>query len=290
MPFPPRLRGRAAPELRAAALHRLRVLLGTGEPDEGGLGADGPGGAGPAGAGPAEAAPAGAGPAGTRDEPTDETADEAEAGPAQGSRRARFGLDGRAALVLAVLASAAVVLGGLLLWRARPSSVDVGPAAAYVARGVATVGVEGPSVDPASAPDLFVDVQGRVRDPGVVRLPAGSRVLDALRAAGGPRGDTPTSSLNLARPLVDGEQVVLAPEGAVAGPVAGAGGPTGGPVDLNAATLADLDGLPGVGPVLAQRILDFRGEHGRFNAVEELREVPGIGPSKFAALRAKVRV
>jgi competence protein ComEA len=104
----------------------------------------------------------------------------------------------------------------------------------------------------------------------------------------------PTSSLNLAAPLTDGEQVVLDP-GEAAAPAAGSGGAgsgaaTGGVVDLNRATLADLDGLPGVGPVLAQRILDWREEHGRFSSVEELQEVPGIGPSTYADLKDRVRV
>jgi competence protein ComEA len=137
-------------------------------------------------------------------------------------------------------------------------------------------------------------VQGKVRRPGVVRLPAGARVLDALRAAGGPRPGVPTTSLNLARQLADGEQVVLDPAGTVAVGSAAAGGTAGGaadgPVNLNTATLEDLDGLPGVGPVLAQRILDWREEHGRFSAVEELQEVPGIGPSTFADLKDRVRV
>jgi competence protein ComEA len=277
MPFPPPARGRVAPDLRAAALRRLRGLLGVAdeEVDD-------------------DLVQASREPGG---DPSDAAADEATApGPA---RRARFGLDGRAALVLALVALGAVVLGGVLLWRARPSGVDVGPAAAYLARGAPSspsIGTPGDSIGetPAPAAVLVIDVQGRVRSPGVVRLPAGSRVLDALRAAGGPRAGTGTTSLNLARPLLDGEQVVLAPDGANPGPAAGGsaagGSAAAGPVDLNTATLPDLDSLPGVGPVLAQRILDFRAEHGRFTAVEELGEVPGIGPAKFAALKAKVRV
>jgi competence protein ComEA len=127
----------------------------------------------------------------------------------------------------------------------------------------------------------------------VIRLAAGARVVDALRAAGGVRPGVDTTALNLARLLVDGEQILVAvppaagpsPPGSVSGP-----GAAGGLLDLNAATLEQLDELPGVGPVLAQRILDWRQENGRFSAVDELQEVPGIGPAKFAALAKKVRV
>lgn len=207
----------------------------------------------------------------------------------------RLGIDRRAVAALSVIALGGVVLAGGVVLRSRPHVEDVGPAV-VVATGSP---IPSPGVGPVPpvAAEIVVDVQGKVRRPGVVRLPAGSRVLDALRAAGGARSGVPTTSLNLARQLSDGEQVVLEPAGSVvvgsSGVASAGGGPaaaSGGPINLNTATLADLDGLPGVGPVLAQRILAWREEHGRFNSVEELQEVPGIGPSKFADLKDRVRV
>ncbi|MFF7328807.1 helix-hairpin-helix domain-containing protein [Streptomyces sp. NPDC008150] len=157
--------------------------------------------------------------------------------------------------------------------------------------------------------EIVVDVGGKVRRPGVRRLPAGSRVADALRAAGGVRPGVGTDGLNRARFLVDGEQVLVgasAAPGTVPGPgpvsagggagaVAGAGGagvPGAGPaapVALNTATADQLDTLPGVGPVLAQHIVDYRTQHGGFRSVNELREVNGIGDRRFADLRDLVR-
>ena len=204
--------------------------------------------------------------------------------PAGGRRGVRLGIDRRAVAALAVIALGGVVLAGAVVLRARPHVTEVEPPT-VVAVGTP---LPSPGAAPAPAVEVVVDVQGKVRRPGVVRLPAGSRVLDALRAAGGPRPGVPTTSLNLARQLADGEQVVLDPGAAVGSPTVGAAG--GGPVNLNTASLEDLDGLPGVGPVLAQRILDWRSEHGRFSAVEELQEVPGIGPSTYADLKDRVSV
>ena len=155
-----------------------------------------------------------------------------------------------------------------------------------------------PSVTGASAlgEELIVDVAGKVRRPGIVTLPPGSRVFDALEAAGGVRGDVDLSSLNLARLLVDGEQVrVPAPGEAGTGPGggvaasggAGAPGGPGGPggggrISLSTADVATLDTLPGIGPVLAQRIVDWRTANGRFTSVDELGEVSGIGEKLLA--------
>jgi competence protein ComEA len=153
---------------------------------------------------------------------------------------------------------------------------------------------------------VVVHVSGHVRRPGLVRLPAGSRVWDAVAAAGGPARGARLDRLNLARPLVDGEKLTVpdaddpltvapgpaeaasaVPGGARAGP----GGETSGAViDLNGATLADLDTLPGVGPVLAGRIMAWRTQHGRFTRVEELGEVTGIGDKLLAQLTPLVRV
>jgi competence protein ComEA len=152
----------------------------------------------------------------------------------------------------------------------------------------------------ATGTAIVVDIGGKVRTPGLQRLPAGSRVEDALRAAGGVRLDTDTDGLNRARLLVDGEQIVVGasapPPGAgsgVSGPV-GTGGSAAGaapsaPVPLNTATVDQLDGLPGVGPVLARHIIDYRSAHGGFRSVDELRQVNGIGDRRFADLRNLVR-
>jgi competence protein ComEA len=153
---------------------------------------------------------------------------------------------------------------------------------------------------------LLVHVVGQVRRPGVVRLPPGARVLDAVEAAGGATPSADLNHLNLARPVVDGEQIVVPKPGEV---IAGAGlpgaggagvgssgqgltgaGTVGGPIDLNTADASALDSLPGVGPVLAQRILDWRAQHGRFSSVDELGEVTGIGDKLMAQIGPKVKV
>ena len=143
----------------------------------------------------------------------------------------------------------------------------------------------------ASGRPIVVDVAGKVRHPGIYELKPGSRVYDALRAAGGPRRGVSTVSLNLAEPLHDGEQVI------VGGPPTGGGrsdlgsGTASGAasvVNLNTATLEQLETLPGVGPVLGQHILDWRDAHGQFASVDQLREVSGIGDVRFAQLRPLV--
>jgi len=194
-----------------------------------------------------------------------------------------------------------LALGAWLLWRGRPAEVAV-PAVSRSAPAAATAAptasetASSTSTSTASAA-LVVHVAGEVRRPGLVRLPAGSRVADAVAAAGGTTREAEPASVNLARPLVDGEQLVVLGEGegpavAPAAPAApGTGGATpSAPVDLNTATQSDLETLPGVGPVLAQRILDWRAEHGRFSSVGELREISGIGEATFADLEPLVRV
>ena len=182
----------------------------------------------------------------------------------------------RGALALGVVALVAALVAAVVLLRGRPTEV---PAPAGGAGGV--------SLSSPAAGAVVVDVAGKVRRPGLVRLPAGARVDDALRAAGGVRPGASLGLINLARRLVDGEQVLVGVDAPTAG---AAGGPAAAGVDLNTADLAALDGLPGIGPVLAQHVLDWRAEHGRFNSVDQLREVPGIGESKFASLKNKVRV
>ena len=139
---------------------------------------------------------------------------------------------------------------------------------------------------------VTVDVAGKVRRPGVATLPAGSRVVDALRKAGGARGRVDLSALNLARVLVDGEQILVGrpaqPGGLAASASTAAPDATGALVNINTATAEQLDTLPGVGPVTAQKILDWRAAHGAFSSVDELLEVDGIGEKTLADLAPHV--
>ena len=209
--------------------------------------------------------------------------------------------------LLALVVVASCVFGLRVLWAERSST---GQAVPPVATGPASRSLEvtGPTEPPGSAgaapgvvneaasttAKLVVHVVGRVRRPGLVRLPPGSRVADAIAAAGGAREEADLSALNLARPLVDGEQVHVPAPGELVTPAPGPAGPGaavgagGALVDVNTADLAGLDTLPGVGPVLAQRIVDWRTEHGRFTSVDELGEVSGIGDKLLAQLRPRV--
>jgi competence protein ComEA len=145
---------------------------------------------------------------------------------------------------------------------------------------------------PPAATQLFViDVAGAVRRPGLYRLRSGSRVDDAIAAAGGATRKAQLDAVNLAAPVADGEQIVVparGPGGAAAAVGAAAGSSPSAPVDLNSATLEQLEALPGIGPVTAQKILDYRRQHGAFHSVEELQGVPGIGPSHMAQLKGLV--
>ena len=195
----------------------------------------------------------------------------------------------RGVLAVAVLGALGIVFATVLFFRGRPHPANLpepGPVPSL------------PAISPlptASAPDeVLVDVEGKVRHPGVVRLPRGSRVQAALQAAGGPQPGIDTSALNLARVVADGEQLRVGlpplPDGAPTAPTADASGGVGAPVNLNTASVADLDALPGVGPVTAQHILDWRSQHGRFTSVEQLQEVSGIGPATYAKLAPLVTV
>ncbi|MFI1957147.1 helix-hairpin-helix domain-containing protein [Streptomyces althioticus] len=216
--------------------------------------------------------------------------------------QARCGLERRSVVALAALLALALVLAVQHFWTGRTQPVRAPEVvrAAPAAQREGTDGGRDPSAAPGSfgqaggtaAPEIVVDVSGKVRDPGVHRLPAGSRVEDALKAAGGVRPGTKTDGLNRARFLVDGEQLTVGgPAPAAAAAPAGTGaaaGPTA-PVSLNTATVDQLDTLPGVGPVLAQHIVDYRTRNGGFRSVDELREVNGIGDRRFADLRDLVR-
>jgi competence protein ComEA len=133
---------------------------------------------------------------------------------------------------------------------------------------------------------VVVDVVGAVRRPGLYRLAQGSRIADALTRAGGATAKADLAQVNLAAPLADGEQVVVPRRGvAAAGAGSGSAGGAAAPVQLSTATLEQLDSLPGVGPVTAQKILDYRQEHGAFTSVDELDAVPGIGPARLDQLQ-----
>ena len=161
-------------------------------------------------------------------------------------------------------------------------------------------GMGEPTGPTTAGPSVRVHVVGEVADPGVVDVPAGARVIDALARAGGSLPSADLERINLARVVIDGEQIhVPAPgeeilagsAGTTIGPITpGAGSEGVGKVNLNQADLATLDGLPGVGPVLAQRIVDWRKEHGKFTSVDELGEVSGIGEKLLAVLGPKVTV
>jgi competence protein ComEA len=138
---------------------------------------------------------------------------------------------------------------------------------------------------------LVVDVAGAVVRPGLVRLQPGARVADLVAAAGGPAPDADLDQVNLAARPADGDRVYVPRRGETPPPVASSGAPASraGPVDLNSATVEQLDALPGVGPATAQAILEFRRRHGRFRSVQDLLQVSGIGPAKLATLRPLVR-
>ena len=143
---------------------------------------------------------------------------------------------------------------------------------------------------PAAAKLVVVDVAGDVRRPGLYRLRSGSRVQDALIAAGGATRKAQLDAVNLAAPVADGEQIVVPGSGAggVAADSSPAGSSPSAPLDLNSATLEQLEALPGIGPVTAQKILDYRQQHGAFHSVVELEGVPGIGPTHMAQLKGLV--
>jgi len=169
------------------------------------------------------------------------------------------------AVLLAVIALAA----GWLWWQGQPREITALP---------------GPSASGSAVPiaggEVVVHVAGGVRHPGLVRLPAGSRVADAIDRAGGAKSPRLLDSVNLARVLVDGEQILLGASGSAAA--------SGGKPSLSSATATELEQLPGVGPVLAQRIVQWRTDHGPFRTVDDLNEVSGVGDALMEQIRPLV--
>jgi competence protein ComEA len=213
------------------------------------------------------------------------------------SRRLRVGGLQLGPVHLAVVAVVAALAVGLAAWwavRDQARAVQVAPAsdaagpetplAPVVSSGSA--GAEPGSTGAGAGEELVVDVAGKVRRPGIAVLPAGARVVDALEAAGGARRGVDLTALNLARPVVDGEQILVgvAPAAGVAGTVDSAVPGGAALVNLNTADEAALDTLPGVGPVTADAILAWRDSNGGFTSVDELLEVDGIGEATLADL------
>ena len=201
----------------------------------------------------------------------------------------------RATAIATVLAAVVALIGGSIVL------LGGGPPAERPPLLPAARDTPAPAVSKVVDSSLVISVVGKVRSPGLVTVPSGSRVADALRAAGGAVDGTDISTLNLARKLSDGEQLYVgvavppaaqnggAPLGAV-GSAAGSSSAAGGKVDLNTATADQLDALPGVGEVTAKRIIDWRTQHGAFTSIEQLQDVDGIGTTRLSRLRDQVTV
>lgn len=192
----------------------------------------------------------------------------------------------------------ALTLVGVGLWYSRslprPVAIEASSPGGAPAVGPTPVAASGSPVSPSpSGPDLIVDVTGWVRHPGVFDFPPGSRVIDAVKRAGGAKGRADLSSLNLAALLVDGSQILVPKIGGDAGASATGGttgGSAGGLININTATESELETLTGIGPVLGAAIIQYRTDHGPFTSVDQLQDVSGIGPVTLENLRPQVTV
>jgi competence protein ComEA len=199
--------------------------------------------------------------------------------------RMRVGLGAGVVLVL-VAATVAVVVSAVSAHPAVASAADYSSSAAPTAAPAAE---QAGQSDGTAAATAFVQVVGQVQKPGLYELPTGDRIVDAVAAAGGFTAKADQASLNLAQVISDGQQIVVGAKGAApvaAGQVPGVAGT--GMVDINTADATALETLDGIGPALAQRILAYRTAHGGFRSVNDLQNVTGIGPKKFAAIKASV--
>ena len=198
--------------------------------------------------------------------------------------------------LIGFLLVAVLLVGGAVFWylRSLPATVrvDVGIAPAHSAAS--------PSVSPSPSPGVVVVyVSGWVERPGVYEFKEGDRIVDAIERAGGPKRGADLNALNLAAFLTDAQQVLVMKKGQAPPPTASSGstssggtaaGAPGGPINLNTATLDQLETLPGIGPALGQRIIDYREEHGPFRSVEGLLDISGIGEKRLADLQDQVTV
>jgi competence protein ComEA len=203
----------------------------------------------------------------------------------EGSIRERLAALSRGELV-GLVALLAVTLGGAGLWyvRSLPRPVEV---AAVPSGGTASAPA---SASPSPEVVVLVDVAGWVRRPGVYEFSEGARVIDAIDAAGGARSGAVLEALNLAAPLTDGTQILVPREGQEGAAPAPVTGGAGGLVNVNSAIATELEELPGIGEVIAQRIIDYRTENGPFATVDELVDVSGIGDAILESIRELVTV
>lgn len=152
------------------------------------------------------------------------------------------------------------------------------------------VDVVTPLINQVEQSKLIINVAGKVKSPGVYQLPPGSRVIDAIEAAGNQLKGVDISDINLARLLVDGEQILVGGNRLESSKSVARKITADNPLDINRATLAQLDTLPGIGPVTAQRIIDYRNKVGRINALDELKKISGLGGAKFEEIKSLLRV
>lgn len=278
-------RTRVGPAVGDTVRRRLTELLGSEDPPPDAPPPDAPPSAKPPGT-PGSAPPGGPLPG---PEPEPSPAAPALRGRAAALTRRALGFGREHLAVVAIIALAGCLWAGVSMTQARsvPVAVTGSPSAVAAA----------PTSTPP--PQVQVHVLGAVKKPGVVRLPQGSRVNDAIAAAGGLAADARPGDLNLAAIVADGSQLVIGTPSDPGGEMRGAGadadgapagGGTAGLINLNTATAEQLDTLPGVGPVTAQAILAWRAKHGRFTGVAELQEVDGIGAKTYASLADKLTV
>lgn len=179
---------------------------------------------------------------------------------------------------LIIVFAAMIGLGGFYYLNSRPTIEQ------------AAVNISEPIPQQSVATQLIINVAGKVSNPGVYQLPQGSRVIDALKAAGNQLKGVDISDINLARMLVDGEQILIGASNHTSSKAKPKKITVDNPLDLNRATLAQLDTLPGIGPVTGQRIIDYRKKVGRINSVDELKKISGLGGAKFEEIKPLLRV
>ncbi len=179
---------------------------------------------------------------------------------------------------LTILFALTIGLGGFYFLNSRPQAEP------------AVIQEIAPAITESATARLIINVAGKVKNPGVYQLPQGSRVVDAIEAAGKQLKGVDISDINLARILVDGEQILVGGSRVASGKAAPKKITADNPLDINRASIAQLDTLPGIGPVTAQRIIDYRTKVGRINTVDELKKISGLGGAKFEEIKNLLRV